>query len=242
MFNIIYKVTNLINGKFYIGAHSTTNIDDGYYGSGKAISRAIKKYGKENFKKEILVHTYNKSLLYWLEDIFIDINDKLSYNMKPGGYGGFYGIDTSGNNNCMKNPEIVKKNVESRKIGDEKCPIRVIKRKETAKQNIQKSIEKRIGQKDSKETIEKRTESMLKTIRSREKKYEIISPLGDIYYYSTISECIIYHNLNRNMLFNWRDKGVITPAITTNKITESGKNTYGWEIKTIKSNIKECIS
>lgn len=47
----IYKVTNIINGKYYIGQHRTKKLNDGYLGSGTNIIRAIKKYGKENFKK-----------------------------------------------------------------------------------------------------------------------------------------------------------------------------------------------
>lgn len=46
---VIYKTTNLINGKIYIGQDSKDRPN--YYGSGKLIHRAIKKYGKENFKK-----------------------------------------------------------------------------------------------------------------------------------------------------------------------------------------------
>jgi RNase P/RNase MRP subunit p29 len=54
MFRFLYKTTNLINKKIYIGIHSTEDIEDGYLGSGVYIRRALKKYGKENFKREIL--------------------------------------------------------------------------------------------------------------------------------------------------------------------------------------------
>ena len=50
----IYKVTNNITGKIYIGQHQTYRKYDYYLGSGKYILKAIKKYGKENFTKEIL--------------------------------------------------------------------------------------------------------------------------------------------------------------------------------------------
>lgn len=51
---VVYKTTNLINSKYYIGVHVIRSATDSYLGSGKLIKDAIKKYGKENFSREIL--------------------------------------------------------------------------------------------------------------------------------------------------------------------------------------------
>ncbi len=51
----IYRITNLLDGKTYIGQHRYTSQNDDYFGSGKYLRLAIKKHGRENFKKEILL-------------------------------------------------------------------------------------------------------------------------------------------------------------------------------------------
>ena len=53
-YHILYKTTCTVTGNFYIGVHSTTNLEDGYLGSGKRLRYSIEKHGKENHLREIL--------------------------------------------------------------------------------------------------------------------------------------------------------------------------------------------
>lgn len=53
-YHYFYKITNLLNNHFYYGIHSTDDLEDGYMGSGTRLNYAYKKYGIENFEKEIL--------------------------------------------------------------------------------------------------------------------------------------------------------------------------------------------
>jgi len=85
---IIYKTTNLINHKTYIGIHQTENINDGYIGSGLHFLRAVKKYGKNNFKREILEFCSSYDELIEKEKIYVNeewVNNKNNYNIKTGG-------------------------------------------------------------------------------------------------------------------------------------------------------------
>lgn len=68
----IYKITNKVNGKMYIGQHITSNLDDGYLGSGTIIAKAVKKYGKESFTKEWLEFAENAEDLNYLERMYVD--------------------------------------------------------------------------------------------------------------------------------------------------------------------------
>ena len=100
-YNYIYKITNLANGKIYIGKHSTDNLNDSYMGSGKIIKNAIAKYGKNAFKKDIIAFTDNEDSLNFLERFYIkkykSQDSSIGYNLTDGGEGttGFHPSETS---------------------------------------------------------------------------------------------------------------------------------------------------
>jgi group I intron endonuclease len=93
---IIYKTINLINNKIYIGKQKLYTIS--YFGSGKLIKAAIKKYGKQNFKKEIVQECFSLKELNEQETFWIlkleSFKKEIGYNISFGGDGG----DTISNN------------------------------------------------------------------------------------------------------------------------------------------------
>lgn len=94
---LIYKTTNLINGKYYIGRHRTANADDSYMGSGIGIKRAIDKYGIENFSKEIIAESWDETNLWELEKQIVNadvVKDPMSYNNSYGGKHYLHGLKT----------------------------------------------------------------------------------------------------------------------------------------------------
>lgn len=87
---VIYKTTNLINGKIYIGQDKNNNPN--YYGSGDLIKHAIKKYGKKYFIKEILCVCETIEELNSKEKFYIikynSIDKNIGYNITVGGTNG----------------------------------------------------------------------------------------------------------------------------------------------------------
>lgn len=96
MYYTVYKVVNKVNGREYIGKHKTTNLADGYLGSGKLLRSAIKKYGKDCFSKEILfIFSSELEMNKKEEELVTEAYCQLdsNYNLKPGGRGGFAFVD-----------------------------------------------------------------------------------------------------------------------------------------------------
>ena len=126
IYYLIYEITNLINGKNYIGQHITTDPNDNYMGGGVRIRAAIKKYGRENFKKEILLYAKNEATLNFFEKCLVTpefISSFDNYNLKEGG--GSKGIPS----------EEVRKKMSAAQKGKKRNPENYIKAWETKLKN-----------------------------------------------------------------------------------------------------------
>jgi len=91
MYYILYLTTNLINRKFYVGIHKTDDLNDGYLGSGHQLKAAIKKYGRKNFKREILQFCDSYETLIEAERQIVTsefCEKEYTYNVEIGGAGG----------------------------------------------------------------------------------------------------------------------------------------------------------
>ena len=158
---VIYKTTNILNGKWYIGKDQNNNPE--YLGSGKLLSRAIAKYGRSNFRKEILSEAHTVYNLCELEKKFIKqfnaTEDKNSYNIATGGNGGntiagFSEDERENFSNTMKEIYVTmpadKKLKRSQKISS------ALKDKPKTRSHRNKISKAKTGIKQSAETIEKK--------------------------------------------------------------------------------------
>lgn len=140
----IYLTTNLVNGKIYIGQHEFNKCNATYIGSGRKLKLAIKKYGKENFKRTILrVCKTRHELIVW-EHVYIkkyhSQDSKIGYNIADGD------VNTSGY--CpVRNPEVIKKILKKRvgKFVGEKNPFYGKHHSEETRKKISEKAKGRIG-------------------------------------------------------------------------------------------------
>ncbi len=100
-FHFLYKTTCQISGRFYVGVHSTFDLDDGYLGSGTILKNSLKCHGVKNHKREILEFFTDPALMFAREREIITeefISDPLCMNIKVGGNGGWELVNESGRN------------------------------------------------------------------------------------------------------------------------------------------------
>jgi hypothetical protein len=171
----VYIITNILDGKIYIGKDTLSNKN--YMGSGVLIKRAIKKYGIEYFKKEIIYETDNyddlsNSEKYWIE--FYKSNDRnIGYNISKGGDGG----DTMSNN--PKLDEIkskISKSLKNREFSLEHRE-KLSKNHDSTKRKKGKSFEEIYGTEKSDKIKDNLKKSRAKYKNERERfgeKYEVI--------------------------------------------------------------------
>jgi hypothetical protein len=210
MYHLVYLTTNHINNKIYVGVHSTYNLSYNYLGSGVKLLQAIKKYGKENFSRQILYFCLSAEESYqWERHIVTSsfIKRRDVYNIKCGGEGGLHGFRHS------------KETIQ--KISN------------TKQENI--SDEYRLKLSVSAKGV-KKSEAHIKAARdtniSKAKKYIAISPSGEIFTIQySMGQFVKDHNLSHYLIFHSKDKGIIQG--TGKKVTPQVTNTIGWEIKTI---------
>jgi group I intron endonuclease len=181
----IYKTTNLVNGKIYIGkSKRKINESLNYLGSGIVVNQAIEKYGSKNFKKEILDKTKNPEDLnikeiFWIKKLK-STNPDIGYN-RSGGGDGFTKIL----------PETVEK-IRQKNLGRKNTKESKLKmslaakdkpKSEEHKKSLKEAWKKRkIEKPHTEETLRKMSESMKgKNVGKYVKIYQFKGPDGKIY-------------------------------------------------------------
>jgi hypothetical protein len=89
-FHFVYKTTCIVTGRYYLGMHSTDDLDDGYLGSGVWIRQSIKKHGRDQFHREIIEMCENRLALWKRETEIVNgglFVDPLCMNFARGGQG-----------------------------------------------------------------------------------------------------------------------------------------------------------
>lgn len=233
----VYKLTNTKNNKYYIGVHKTDDPNDSYLGSGTALAAAKKKYGEAAFVKTILFETPEHDTAYEKETEILGDSwktDPACYNAMPGGVGGWEHVDTSGGKNAMKDPEVVKRVVESKKANGSYHTEAAL---EAVRANAKLGAMGRKGTKDNEDTKARRNESVRKAharpetrkrylaaMERKRARFKLLSPEGKEHITENVGE--------------WcKEHGAALSTVTTKNDGELVKRgpLKGWRIWRLKN-------
>lgn len=249
----IYKITNKINGKFYIGKHKQRNHEDFnfYYGSGKIINAAIEKYGKQNFYKEILEICTQENIddreVYWINKLNAI---KYGYNISIGGAGG----NSTNNTKVYTNG----KHRKYLKLGD-KIPQGFYKgvqqysiRQKINMSNSMKGVNKgkipwNKGKNKNNEIVKLNSQNASNTIKRtgilkgannpHAKTYIFIDPNNN--QYKVTGESKIFcekHEISLGLLLSFLDKGKVFIRKHNTSRRQIILNTVGWQMLSVNCN------
>lgn len=171
MINLIYITTNLINGKQYVGKHTTELLEDGYLGSGEILNKAINKYGRNYFKRETIEICQTPEELDYKEIYWIKEKNTLApngYNVTKGGTGG----DTFTNNpnkeqTRNRRSNGVKKYWDNLSEEDKEKRINLIRGKKRSNESKKKYSKAKKGIKKSPEHLENLSKSLKKVKKGK---------------------------------------------------------------------------
>lgn len=192
-FHYIYKITRF-DGKYYIGMHSTDDLDDNYFGSGQRLWKSIKYHGKDKHTKDILEFLDSRENLVRRENELVNsdiLKDPLCLNLRVGGG---YTVRAPEHANAKENRRNgvlsfyadkirsanARKKISEAHTGRKASEALRTKLKIVAKKRMKKltadtdkwnklkqnNREKHLGKKQTKETIDKRIASISKTIKT----------------------------------------------------------------------------
>ena len=234
-YHYLYKVTNIINGEYYIGRHSTDNLKDGYMGSGTRLRRSFKKYGKSNFIKEILYYSRTFTELVLLEESYINselLGDNKCLNLTVGGMSPIlFGEDNGNYGNTLSYEQ--KKAISDKaklRVGD-KNPFFGKKHKKSSREKMSKASSMQTGENNGffgkKHTEEYKLKSSVRTKERYKNNPELIENLRKIklkaYYitpegtFETAIEASRSVGCAKSTIFTWCKR-------SNNRITGTGYN------------------
>ena len=215
-FGCIYKITNQLNGKIYIGKfvyHHKRNFDN-YWGSGVAIQAAYEKYGKENFTKEIIeeIESDNSILcereIYWISKH--NSFHGVGYNMTEGGDGNTDPLQSTIDKQNRKRDKLRKEGKYKKPIITEKHLDQLRERQlEMVEYNKQNGVYDKIAELNrSQEKIEKQRKTMKEKGAPHLSKtfiFENISTGEIVEIYGGFMTFCDSHNLSRKCMRNIAD-------------------------------------